>query len=228
MVAAIVLLVVGLVAIYNSPAFTVARVEVEGTRKLAPEAVAKQAAIPAGTTLLRLPVDSIQQRLERSPWIATARVSRDFPDGVIIQVVERFPVASVEATPGVVDLLDGEGYVLARSKPASFTVPSITDVRDVKIPAPGAAVADPVILNALKVLGGLSSDLRAQTARVSVRTVDETALFTKGGVEILIGPARELKKKDFIIRRILKEQAGKVVFIDVRSVDRPVWRGLTR
>ena len=41
-----------------------------------------------------------------------------------------------------------------------------------------------------------------------------------------MGAATQMDKKDFLARRILADQKGKVVFIDVRSVDRPVWRGL--
>ena len=56
--------------------------------------------------------------------------------------------------------------------------------------------------------------------------VDETALLTRDNVEILIGRAEEMQKKDYLARKILAAQRGKVVFIDVRSTDRPVSRGL--
>ena len=84
----------------------------------------------------------------------------------------------------------------------------------------------PTMLNALKVLGGMGAQLRASARYISAASPDETAVFTKDGIEILFGSATQMQKKDFLARQILADQKGKVVFIDVRSVDRPVWRGL--
>lgn len=83
-----------------------------------------------------------------------------------------------------------------------------------------------MLLNALKVLTGISNELRVQVRAVSAPSVDETGLMTKDGVEVLMGSSEEITKKDAIVRKILSEQRGKVVFIDVRTTSRPVSRGL--
>jgi cell division protein FtsQ len=84
-VAVVVLVAVigGGLALYRSQAFAV--------RVVAP------ARVPGDTTLLRLPSAEIAQRLEKEPWIAEAKVRRVFPDTVQIDVVERRPVAAVDA-----------------------------------------------------------------------------------------------------------------------------------
>ena len=44
---------------------------------------------------------------------------------------------------------------------------------------------------------------------VSAPSVEKTALVTKSGVQIFIGPATEMKKKDAVVRAILAQQKGK-------------------
>jgi cell division septal protein FtsQ len=90
----------------------------------------------------------------------------------------------------------------------------------------GKQVASPTLRNALAVLAGVAPDLATTVVAVNARTVDQTALVTKDNVEILFGSADEMPKKDVIARQILAAQRGKVVFIDVRSTDRPVSRGI--
>ena len=75
-------------------------------------------------------------------------------------------------------------------------------------------------------LNGISRTLAATVLSVSAPTIDGTALSTADHVEIVFGEAVDLTTKDALARRILTEQKGKVVSIDVRITDRPTWRGL--
>ncbi len=64
------------------------------------------------------------------------------------------------------------------------------------------------------------------TRAISAPTVDKTAVITNDDVEIYIGAATQLAAKDRLIREILRREKGKVVYINVRVVERPTWRGL--
>jgi cell division protein FtsQ len=170
-------------------------------------------------------VAEIQDRLKAHPWIAEATVQRSFPGTVRLTIVERQPAALVDTGEGMW-LVDSSGYVMAKIR--QDTTPTVAVVRDAKDfkPSVGQVTASATLLNALAVLSGISNELRAEVRTVSAPSVDETALMTKESVEVLIGAADELEKKDLIVRKILGEQRGKVVFIDVRATDRPVSRGL--
>jgi len=72
----------------------------------------------------------------------------------------------------------------------------------------------------------VACELHGKVRAVSAPSIDETTLITSDNVEVLLGEAIELPKKDLIVLRILREQAGAVVFIDVRNTERPVSRGL--
>ncbi len=209
----------------RSSAFGVKNVEVTGAGHLSAKQVVALAKVPSDATLLRLPSGDIRTRLLSDPWIADATVHRVFPSTVRIDVTERRAAAVVEADKALW-LVDSSGFVIAKqTKEATGDVTLIRDAVGVK-PKIGAVSSSQTLANALAILGGISPQLRGMIRAISAPSVDETALMSKDGVEILVGPAEELGKKDYLIRQILAQQRGKVVFIDVRTTSRPVYRGL--
>jgi cell division protein FtsQ len=238
-VAAFALVVASCVGIYDSPLFTVSRIEVVGAVHLTADEVRTLAALPQGSTLLRFPADAVAANVEKDPWVASASVSRVFPDGMRIRVTERVPVALVDVGR-TFWLVDAQGVTIAQrsvtasgSASASASVEptgSLPVIRDVPglDPKPGRKTISEVLLNAVAVLGGISRELAAAVTIVSAPTIDGTTLLTNQRVEIVIGQAIDLTTKDTLARRILSEQRGKVVSIDVRSIDRPTWRALPK
>ncbi len=219
------LVIVGLVALYRSPAFTIERVEIEGVERRTEDEIRARAQVAADATLLRFPADEVRERLLADPWIADASVSRDFPDTMRISVTERQPTALLD-TGEDYWLVDPEGFVLERhALEETSALVLIRDVSGVE-PTVGRRSGSDALRNALDVLTGLSQELKSRTRAVSAPSVDETALFTDEGVEVLFGVAEQVDKKDLVARGILAEQEDLVVFIDVRDPDRPVWRGL--
>jgi cell division septal protein FtsQ len=99
-IAAAALILFALVAIaflvYQSPLFTVREVRVEGAQRLTGERLSELAAIPEGSTLLRLDTEGIAGRLEADPWVASVEVQRSFPSTVLLTVKEREIAATVE------------------------------------------------------------------------------------------------------------------------------------
>ena len=75
---------------------------------------------------------------------------------------------------------------------------------------------------------GISQTLRSIVGSVSAPTIDGTTLYTRDKVEIVFGSAQDASTKDALVQRILDEHRGKVVSIDVRTIDRPTWRGLAK
>lgn len=76
--------------------FNVKRVEVRGTRYLAPHEALRQSGITAGSSVFD-DLEAWQQALERHPLVTQARVERDLPSTVRIHVTEADPVALVRA-----------------------------------------------------------------------------------------------------------------------------------
>lgn len=220
-----VLVVIGAIALYRAPVFTVSRVDVVGNAHLTAQEVRDLAALPVAATLLRFPAEEMKKRLEANAWITSATVSRDFPDAVRIRVQERVPAALVDVGNGFW-VVDEAGWAVApQSADVTTTLVVIRDVPDFE-PVAGKRSSSLPLRNALSVWAGLSDELKARSRLLSAPSVDKTAIVTADDIEIFIGSAEDMEKKDLVIRGILAEQAGKVVYINVRTVDRPTWRGI--
>lgn len=223
---------VGLIAViaggayvYQSSFLTVENVLVEGTSRLTRDDVLSDASIPAGATLLRLRPGRVEGRLEANPWISDASVHRELPDTVHITVSER-GVAAVVNHGGEAWLVSGDGtFLQTRSEEDTTSYVVVEEVGGLS-PSAGSASGSTELTNALAALAGLSDELRQQVETVSAPTIDKTALRTKDGVEIFVGEAQDMGVKDQVARKILEEEQGKVVYINVRTADRATWRGL--
>lgn len=221
----VVALVAGAVAIYRSQVFDVRTVEVLGATHSTPEDVIARAAVPPDATLLRFSADAIKQRVLADPWVKDATITRRFPHTLRIRLEERAALGVVDTGVGLF-VVDRDGFVLAeQSVESTTTLPTFrnTPGLDLKV---GRKSTSEVLANALAALSGIGPEIGATVKAVTAPTIDETMLVTADNVEIMIGEAREMPKKALIVKQILREQAGSVVFIDVRSTERPVSRGL--
>ena len=93
----IVALIGGWAALYNSPAFTIQNVEVEGVEHLTADEMSQLANVPTDATLLRVDTETIRNRLKQTAWVEDATVTRKFPDTIKITVTEREIEAIVES-----------------------------------------------------------------------------------------------------------------------------------
>jgi len=215
----------GVVALARAPIFSVTSVDVTGTSHLSKAAVLRRAKIPVGTTLLRLPTSQIRTALRADPWVSDVRIVRHFPHTLELQITERAPFAIVDAGGTSLWLVDANGYWIARrSADTSAALPSIRDVEGL-VPKAGEQSASAELRNSLAVIAGLGPELRALVRTVSAPTIDRTTLILPRGVQVLVGSAEDIATKDTIVRTILAQHKN-VVFVNVRVVNRPTWRGL--
>lgn len=222
---AAVAIIVGLVSLWRAPIFSVDTIVVSGNERLSVDQVLARAKVPAGTTLLRLPKGAVVKRLLAEAWIDEVRVVRRFPHSLRIEVVERKPAAIVDAGGTNIWIVDTSGMWLAkRSAEDTGSIPVIRDIENLS-PHAGVRTSSPELLNVLAVLAGLSPELRSKVRTVSAPSVDRTALILPRGIQVFFGSAEDVAKKDAVARAILAENKN-VVYINVRVVNRPTWRGL--
>lgn len=224
-VAVIIGLFGGWSALAHSSLFTIETVTVEGARELSVEEVIEVADIGAAETLLGIDEDAVVARLEAVAWIAGADVVRKFPSTILLRVEERERFLMIDAGD-TFWALDRYGRVLGESMPDTATpVPLVRDV-PAFTPTAGEIVGAPEVENAIEVLAGITPELRVLVRSMSSPGPEETALMTTDNVEIMIGRAEQLREKSVLALEIMAEQGSSVVFIDVRSLERPVSRGL--
>jgi cell division septal protein FtsQ len=96
-----------------SPRFAVRDVEVGPSTRVSADELRALAGVQLGDRLLAVDPDAVAARLTTHPWILAARVRRELPSTLAIEVTERRAVAS--ALLGALYLLDAEGRPFKRA-----------------------------------------------------------------------------------------------------------------
>ena len=170
-------------ALLGSSLLVVRSVQVTGERQVTMAEVLHAAGIQVGMPLIRINTTGVARRVEQLTQVQSATVRRDWPDKVVISVVERTPALAVTMQGGF-GLVDGYGVVVreeARKPPA---MPLLT------APAPGAGTSlrgNPAVRAAVTVLGELSAQLRGRVKSVSAPSAAAVTLQLTRGVTVLWG-----------------------------------------
>ena len=93
--------------------FRVRSVDVQGIKRMDPRPVYEIALDQKTTAMPLVDVTDIRQRLLEFGWVKDARVSRRFPDTLVIDIIEREPAALWQDEDRLT-LIDKEGVVLDR------------------------------------------------------------------------------------------------------------------
>ena len=91
--------------------FRVRSVAVQGTRRMDPRPIYRIALDQRATALPLVDVGAIRERLLDYGWVKDARVSRRYPDTLVVDIVERTP-AAIWQDGNRLSLIDAEGHVL--------------------------------------------------------------------------------------------------------------------
>ncbi|WP_419828104.1 cell division protein FtsQ/DivIB [Sphingomonas sp.] len=98
---------------------TVKRVEIQGVHHMDRLPVYSVALDQTSTAMPLVDLSDIRAKLLRFRWVADARVSRRLPDTLLVDIVERVPVA-IWQVGGRLSLIDGTGMVLAPVDPRAM------------------------------------------------------------------------------------------------------------
>ena len=242
----IIVALIGGWALYNSPAFTIQNVEVEGVEHLTADEMSQLANVPTDTTLLRVDTETIRNRLKQTAWVEDATVTRKFPDTIKITVTEReieaiveIPNRSGSATKKWAIAKD-HIWLMPIPEPGSEAAKTtsekiyedaeaalhITDVPYGTVAEIGQPCQDSNVNNALDIISGMTTDLANHVETVSAAGPAETTLLLDSGVEIAFGKAENIRDKERVILQILEENPDSVAYINVRLVETPTWRSI--
>lgn len=242
----IVALIGGWAALYNSPAFTIQNVEVEGVEHLTADEMSQLANVPTDTTLLRVDTETIRNRLKQTAWVEDVTVTRKFPDTIKITVTEREIEAIVEipnrsgSSTKKWAIAKDHIWLMPIPEPGSEAAKTtsekiyedaeaalhITDVPYGTVAEIGQPCQDSNVNNALDIISGMTTDLANHVETVSAAGPAETTLLLDSGVEIAFGKAENIRDKERVILQILEENPDSVAYINVRLVETPTWRSI--
>ena len=183
----------GIWLVYFSSYLAVQGVQVAGAHQLRADEVERAAAVPEGKPLATVDLDRIRTRVESLAPVKSADVSRQWPDEVLVTVVEREPVAVVEIS-GKLRGMDAEGVVFRGYDKAPPGLPRVQT---------SARTGSEALREGALVVAALPADLAAEVDHVDVETVDEISLVLGDGREIEWGSAEESAQKAKVLADLL-------------------------
>lgn len=197
--------------VFFSSVLAVEGARVEGVAVLTADQVRSAAAVPSGEPLATVDLDAVRARVEALAAVDSVDVSRNWPDQVLIEVVEREAVAAT-LREGVWKGLDDEG-ILFRTYPGRPE--GLTEVRM------GAATSVEALEEAAAVIRSLPGDILSRVSYLDVRTIDAISLQLRNGATVTWGSAEESGRKAEVLNVLLEREAS---VYDVTAPGRPTIR----
>lgn len=192
------LAVVGaLVWLALSPLLSVAQVRTAGVVSSDTHSTLVSEGVVAGTPMIMIRSGSVEDALERDPWVSQARVQLRWPDEVVVRVVERVPIIWVQSAEGWSwRAMDGVA-VPGPNEPDSESPRLILDHLTTS-----EVEESPMVRGAAEFVDALPQEL----SRAMTLTVEEGELWTKaGGHDVRLGRPVEMAPKALSLSALLGE-----------------------
>ncbi len=189
--------------LYRIESLGLKRIPVTRDGVLTEDEIRRLAGVQLGRNILTIDIFSMRQRLLRHPRIEEATVRIAFPSTLTIAVRERTPVARILLPPvgglQAFYLLDESGHVLMPFEDghaprevidAEAALPMLTHVAIAGFSA-GQAVEDPLVLAALRFLGGFDASAMAgvsEIVSVDVGVPGVLGVLSNFGARITLAP----------------------------------------
>lgn len=212
-----------LIFIINSPLLKIGYVKVTGNSYLPREDVLQIARIKEPLNIFSVQTDVIQGYLQNDLRIDTAKVWRDFPNCLNIEITERLPVSVMNCNYGYVNLDKNSVVIDIYTDAKKIQKPVITGIvlQDVYI---GDSVSDDIVKKILVYLGLLNDEVLNQIRQVNIVNKDHVELYTVKGTKIILGNLNNVEKIAEKTQEIFKDMSTTTIpveYIDL-SYSRPV------
>ena len=219
-----------LAAVFFSPRLWVRTVRVEGLRTIGSARVMERLRLRPRTNLVLLPTRQLRAQVEQEPVVAQARIQRRFPDGVIVTIEERQPMALVRMG-GVFYTVDQTMVPFRQERTPEPGLPLIDLADDAstmgttKPPVLGKPMAAPGLLDARRCLLWAEARPDFPLAKIVVDPQGRLCLNRSGGAEVRLGTGVDLTKKLDMLALLLWRHAdvrdGNVVYVNLFAHDAP-------
>jgi len=199
------LLGTGVFAVWFSSWLDVEGVDVSGAQTVSADDVRARAAIEDGTPLARVDLGRAEARVLSLAVVKEVDVSRQWPDTVLIEIVERVAIAVVEIG-GRLRGMDADGVVFRDFNRAPPGLPRVqTDT----------GTSAEALREAALVISALPESLTLIVDYVQVVTVDEISLFLKDGRQVVWGSADDSETKARVAIDLLQKVDAQVYDVSV-------------
>ena len=215
--------VIGVVAfvliVLASPIIGVRKIEIEGARYVSADLLMAVEKSLDGKSILTVDTRAAERRLEGDPWVESVRIRSFFPSRLVIEIVERKPVAFYIGVDNRSRVVDSQGRVLAVETGQPTQYLQITGVGPNL--APGAS-AGTVYKAAAQLAAGLPDELSERVLNVGVGGPNQLIMTLRTGTLINFGPPVDLQNKLISLLVLLRRQDAKqILSIDLTDPRTP-------
>ncbi len=199
----------------TSPILSIRNVQVEGNVYADPTALGEVISDLKGEPILTADLHGAEKRLEAIAWVREASLSTHLPSRVLIQIVERRPIAFFRAVDGFNRVIDRDGRVL------DVIEGDPVDYFPIRGTGPNLSAGDTVgqpFLGAAQLINALPAELLARLVALSVSAEGDVSMSLTDEVEVLFGRPNDFQTKLVgVVNEIKKQGSNKYATIDVSS-----------
>jgi len=210
----------------HSAAFRLHSLVVVGEHRLSEAQVRRLGGLTPETNVFWLSPGAVAARLEQSPWIASAEVSRRLPSTLLITVQERMPIAVL---PGPrAEVVGEDGVALGpATRAAAAGLPVVRAGGGAGARAKPDAAAVRLALGAVE---ALSPQLRAEVATVAAEAAptQNVVLHLRDGAQVRFGDDSQARDKARVLAALLRWTTRHGVRPAVIDVESPVSPSISR
>jgi len=213
--ASAVVLAIAVIGILASPLFSVDDIEVEGVVYTSSEAVAAATDLLRGDSYFTLDTSGAIAILKNDPWVADVRISKHFPDAVVIEVAERVPVVWYVGEDNLARVVDAEGRIITvlEGWPTEYL-----QVTGVGPSLQAGAVADVGYRAAAQTVIALPDELSRLVASMGLSPGGELSMNLTSGTVVRFGTPTDLQNKLVSVVVLLRRQdPTDIAVIDVST-----------
>ena len=191
--------------------FEASKLVVNGNENLDINVLQARLATQLGNSLFSFKVDAARDEVLSDPWVQSATVRKVYPDTIVVDVVERKPVALWQSK-GKVHLISRDGFVISQAGPKHMNLPQVV--------GEGANLAAAEFLSVISrfpvISQKASAYVRVAGRRWNVRINDgPQVLLPEADWQVALSELQDLQQKKELLDR-------DIVQIDMRLTDRLV------
>jgi cell division protein FtsQ len=215
--AAILLVLVGAVAVLASSLFDVRTIDVQGAVYTDPQQLSAIVDKVRGEAILLVDTRQIERELEGIAWVESARVSTTFPHTVFIDIRERKPIATFAASDGKFRVIDRDGRVLDVVDGIPIDYMLVTGANpDVD----RGQFAGRPFASAAQLTIALPGEIRALTRSIGVNaTTGDLTMQLGDKLEVQLGPTADLSSKLVRLLSQVRDGLDGICGLDVSTTE---------
>ncbi len=203
----------------GSDFFQITDIRINGCEYLTKEDVFKQSGIDIHTNLMALDLKNVERNISGLGWVKNVELERDWPNGLVISVHEREPLAMIASEEGLF-YVDSHGSIFSRVQPGDdMDFPVITSGKELaverekfetgRVLSSGAREA----LQFIAYAGKINSILpRQNISQIHVKGNGELVLFLASQPFPVYLNETEIKSQYYRLVRVLDSLYKKKVF----------------